>query len=370
MKLHRVLSLCSTALLLLAASTFSPTTIAQQQNAEPVQKFTVSKSDVQAAQQRILASSFHALPANLPGAKEKVDQLNAIGARGAQLLKLDPALAAEALPALTQTPTPNQVHFYPDDLVYNGGPVSSKATFHNIYTNTPSAGIASAWGNPSGFETDLVESNFIHLTDQYTGNFGSTQHYSVDHTGYQLTTSGFTVYTDYDAQLFVDILVNLITHEGGTNHIYHLFLPPGQDICFDGSYSSCYSPDNLNTWSFCAYHGAFNDATYGTILYTVEPFQDVPGCAVQTPSPNGQLADSTNSVLSHETFETITDPVGGSGWTNQTSLDLWGYEIGDECQPLVNSSSDFLVPSFYINGKPYEVQLEYSNRYHACAMQQ
>ncbi len=370
MKLYRVLSLCSTALFLLAASTFSPTTIAQQQNADPVQKLTVSKSDEAAISKQILGSAFHATPANFPGAKEKVAKLNAIGARGPQLLKLDPAIKAEALPAVTQTPTPNLVHFYPDDLVYGGGPVSSKATFHNIYTNTPSGGIGSAWGNPSGFETDLVESNFIHLADQYTGNIGTAQHYSVDHTSYQLTASGFGVLTDYDAQLFIYVANHFLVKQGGVSHIFHLFLPPGQDICFDSSYSSCYSPDNPSTWSFCAYHGAYTDSTYGTILYTVEPYQNVPGCAVQTPSPNGQLADSTNSVLSHELFETITDPLPGSGWTNLTSLDLYGYEIGDECQPLGNNQGDFLTPSFYINGKAYEVQLEYSNRYHACAMQQ
>jgi hypothetical protein len=139
------------------------------------------------------------------------------------------------------------------------------------------------------------------------------------------------------------------------------------DTCFD--FGGCYSPDNPQTWAFCGYHSDVTFSDIGTVLFTVEPYQDVPGCAVQTPSPNGQMADSTNSVLSHETFEAITDPEPDSGFINRTSLDLDGYEIGDECQPLGNSSGDFLTPTFLINGKSYEVQLEYSNHYAACAVQ-
>jgi hypothetical protein len=70
-------------------------------------------------------------------------------------------------------------------------------------------------------------------------------------------------------------------------------------------------------------------------------------------------------VLSHELFETITDPDGAS-WLAIKSLDEHGFEIGDVCQPFVNASRDFLVPTFPINGKKYEVQMEYSNKYHGC----
>jgi hypothetical protein len=141
------------------------------------------------------------------------------------------------------------------------------------------------------------------------------------------------------------------------------------DTCFDTPQQSvCYSPDNSPTFFFCAYHSYYTFSDIGTVLFTVEPYQNVPGCQVATPSPNGQLADSTNAVLSHETFETITDPTLNAWW-NSGHAALGGSEIGDECQSIDNSSGGALDPTFLINGKSYKVQLEYSNTYHACAAQ-
>ncbi len=369
MKLYQVLSIASAAILL-GTATLSNSASAQQQKAANTEKrVTVTNGDILAAKQSA-GRAYHAMPTAFPGAKDKLAPINAQGATGAQLLKKDPNLAAETLFGSGQTPTPSGTHFYPADLVSNGGPTSTSATFHNIYVNMTSGTIATNWGNPKGFLTDLGFSSFIHLTDEYTHIFSPMERYNTDQMDYQVSysTQNQVLVTDDLAAIVHAVIVN----NGlgvGVNNIYNVYLTQGTDTCFDTTYSSCYSPDNYNTWRFCAYHTAYNFNDIGTVLFTAEPFQDVPGCAVQTPSPNGQLADSTNSVLSHEVFETITDPLPSSGWTNGTSLDLNGYEIGDECQPLGNNSGDFLAPTFYINGKPYEVQLEYSNRYHACAMQ-
>ncbi|HEV2715369.1 MAG TPA: hypothetical protein VGU64_08915, partial [Terriglobales bacterium] len=93
--------------------------------------------------------------------------------------------------------------------------------------------------------------------------------------------------------------------------------------------------------------------------YTVEPFQNVLGCQVPFSSPtppNGQLADSTNNSLSHEFFETVTDPDVFTGFrATNTSFG----EIGDVCVGA--------VAVFALNGHDYEIQLEYSDTYHACA---
>ena len=80
----------------------------------------------------------------------------------------------------------------------------------------------------------------------------------------------------------------------------------------------------------------------GHVLLTVEPFQNVDGCSVATPSPNGALVDSTANVLSHETFETLTDPDPPAtfddlfnrnfGWLALNSLVEFGEEIGDICE--------------------------------------
>jgi len=68
----------------------------------------------------------------------------------------------------------------------------------------------------------------------------------------------------------------------------------------------------------------------GHVLYSVEPFQNVEGCSSRPGTPDGQLADSTNNVLSHETFETIPDP-DGTAWLNILDNGVFGQEIGDEC---------------------------------------
>ena len=124
--------------------------------------------------------------------------------------------------------------------------------------------------------------------------------------------------------------------------------------------------------SVSRYHGSVTFSDIGHVLLSVEPFQNVDGCSVATPSPNGVLVDSTANVLSHETFETITDPdppatftdllAGNSGWLALNSLTEFGSEIGDVCE-----NPFFQYNPVTLNGKSYEIQPEYSNKFHACA---
>src|SRR5258707_5060791 len=94
-------------------------------------------------------------------------------------------------------------------------------------------------------------------------------------------------------------------------------------------------------------------------------YQNVTGCQVASPSPNGSLVDSTASVLSHETFETITDP-DLDAWWSDVSLIEQGAEIGDICEPVGNGAGQFLDPTFIVGGKNYKIPLEYSNKFHGC----
>ena len=58
--------------------------------------------------------------------------------------------------------------FYPGDLSNPlNHPTVHSAKSHDIYVNSVSA----TFGNPANFLTNLGESNFIHVVDQYTGNF-------------------------------------------------------------------------------------------------------------------------------------------------------------------------------------------------------
>jgi hypothetical protein len=322
------------------------------------QHITVTQHDLTAAA-NVKTAFFHVMEAKVPGAKEGVAALHAENAkRLAEAGITQPENTAE--PAVLSSP-----YFYPGDVTKGPGPDLPKATQHAAYVDY-SGTVAANWGNPEGFLTDLNASTFVHLLDQYVGTAANNR-YPVG--GNAKVTYGFYGNVLYEHDLWA-IVHPVAAHYGtGAQHVYHLFLPKGLDVCMDVPVvggAACYSPDNTATWVFCAYHSAVTFADIGTVVFTVEPYQDVPGCQVATPSPNGQLADSTNSSLSHETFETISDPLLNAWW-NHTHAALGGAEIGDECVSIDNSSGGALDPTFKINGKNYEVQLEYSNTYHACA---
>ena len=241
--------------------------------------------------------------------------------------------------------------FYPADLSNPAhGKVIASAQSNNLYVNCAS----SCWGDPATFLGHLAASTFIHVADAYVGATANSR--------YTVGTSGSLPYrsgrlTDLDILQIVH--TGARTHGSGYDHVYHVFLPKGVDVCFAGT-QTCYSPDNRATFVFCAYHGSVDFQDIGHVVYTVEPFQNVKGCAVAQPSPNGALVDSTSSTLSHELIEAITDP-DGTAWVARGSLIEDGAEIGDICE---TPTGQFGVVS--LSGKSYKIQPEYSNKYHAC----
>jgi hypothetical protein len=255
---------------------------------------------------------------------------------------------------------------YMGDLHNFGGPTLTATQQHAIYL-FPTSGcpsVAACWGNPERFLRDLGRSKFIHVTDQYTGltsngRYGVGQSYRLG-----IATPRKQPYTD-DDMLAVVHAAALAGGQSGYGHMYNVHLPPGVDECFGASFSVCYSPDNFATWYYCAYHSSVDFDDVGHVVYSVEPYQNVPGCAVDPGSPNGALVDSTNSVLSHEVFEAITDP-DGSGWWNWDNNGAFGEEIGDECSFL----GDFgFSPSLFTAGeRQYAAQPEYNNSNHACTV--
>lgn len=265
---------------------------------------------------------------------------------------LSPSFATAAVASIPAIPPPG---FYPGDLSDPlGGPVVQTAEFHNLYLNCTS----DCWGYPGVFMNNLNHSDMIHITDQYVGSSANSR-YSV---GPGALVSASFPHQMGDTDIYSIVYAGASLFGVGYHHVYHVFLPPGQDICFTGSTPlECYSPDNPNNFYFCAYHGYVDFSDIGHVLFTVEPYQNVNGCQVVEPSPNGILIDSTADVLSHETFETITDP-DIDAWLNYLSLDLYGAEIGDECQDF-----DFGYGKISLNGKNYEIQPEYSNSQHGCA---
>jgi hypothetical protein len=312
--------------------------------------FAVSLSLAASAQEQVTAQFRHGLATNIRGAtasRRELDFSSVIARSSAQS-----ALGGNSFSSPLR---------YPGDLAYNGGPVVRRLVSHPIYLDPSGKCTAACWGDPEAFLRDLGRSAFIHVIDQFVGA-NDPNRYTVAQ-GVKSKTPSQNLLTDAD-------IVNLVhavakkTGQTGYGHEYHVFLTAGTDECFDDTFSVCYSPDSPSTWFFCAYHGSVDFPDIGHVLYSVEPFQNVPGCAVTGEQPNGALAGSTNNVLSHELFETITDP-DGTAWFNTADNGLFGEEIGDECS-FVNATG--FDPSLFIGGgRLYAAQPEYSNDAHACA---
>jgi hypothetical protein len=256
----------------------------------------------------------------------------------------------------------------PGDVTYQGGPKVQYAVSHPVYLNPGwECTIASCWGDPERFLDSVGESDFIHILDQYVGLQGNHR-YTL---GHRAVLTGALPSTPLSESDLVAILHAVVarTGAGGYGNIYHLFLPPGVDTCFDAPYNNeCYSPDNPATFVFCAYHDSVTYTDLGHVLFTVEPWQGAASGCGDSPvgAPNSQLIDSTDDTLSHELFETISDP-DGTAWWNATNLSLYGNEMADECL-FFGQDNYFVEPTFPIDGHLYRVQSEYSDEKHACAI--
>jgi hypothetical protein len=205
-------------------------------------------------------------------------------------------------------------------LTFHGGATVASALSHDVYVNC--AHPASCWGEPAEFLANLGLSTFIHVTDQYIGSFSNMRYLVGAAASMHYANPAGTL---YDADM-LQIVHHVAKSKGtGYGHMYHVFLPQGTDECFFAG-GPCYSPDNPSTFVFCAYHSSVDFGDIGHVLYSVEPYQEVPGCGDDIHSaPPHTLTESTGTVLSHETFETITDP-DGTAWFNSQ-----GFEIGDLC---------------------------------------
>jgi hypothetical protein len=237
----------------------------------------------------------------------------------------------------------------PWDATYNGGPVVTGATSWNLYINCATTP-AQCWGTgsetPKTFIQDYNVSSMLAVADQYLGEIANGHFGTVNELSANVTFATDTVFmTDLFAILHA---ASQATTKSGYNQLYHVFLPAGTDMCMDAT--TCYSPDNPSTFVFCAFHGSVNFGPNWHVLYTVQPYQFVPGCAI---GQQTRVIDATASSLEHEFTETITDP-DLDAWFN----DLTGNEIMDLCFTFRNPEQ--IGPNMFV------VQDMYSNTVHAC----
>jgi hypothetical protein len=279
-----------------------------------------------------------------------------------RILETDPnrtkSLGARAKSSLILPPRV----FYPADMANpDNGPTVAAAKFHPIYVNNAPA----HWGDVGTFLTDLGKSDFIHVVDQYVGTKANNRYVPGTplSVSYPIPADHTLTFPDLDTIVHAAAL----SQGAGLGHIYSVFLPQGVDFCI--SPFNCYSPDNPPAWIFCAFHTYEQyDDIADPVLVTLQPYNNVPSCSVPLGSPNGQLIDSTNDPLSHEIFETITDPLISAWWVHSVEWWFLGAEIGDLCVKKANVDGvrHSLAGNVTLNGHLYAAQAEYSNFYHAC----
>src|SRR5581483_3298963 len=230
---------------------------------------------------------------------------------------------------------------------------------------------------PSGYS---VSPNYVSLINRYftdvAADGGSNQNvYSVetqyyDGTGpiaYSSTFGGYTIDTTpfpanaysscggppkclSDTQLVTEIN-NVVAAQGWVKNLttqFFIFTPK--------NVGSCDAPGDCSYSVFCAYHGYA-----GGLIYANQPYAAAPGC--DTDHPNGDDADATINVASHEHREAINDE----------HLDAWydsaGYEGSDKCAWIFGAALGGSVGSRYnqiINGHHYWLQEEWSNAGSTC----
>lgn len=296
------------------------------------------------------------------GAVMVVAATSLVGAAGGSAGSTVPARIAGAVPPIgtPQAGTGN--------LIYHGGPVMRTNKTYAIY-----------W-IPSGYS---VSANYRTVIDGYfadtaaasgaTSNVYAVETQYYDTTGpiaYNSTFGGSVVNTNpfpasgcslyggnsvclTDSQLIAKINA-VITAQGwlkNPNTQFFIFTPR--------NVGSCYGPGSCAYTQFCAYHGYT-----GGLVYANQPYAAKPGCDTGE-RPNGDDADPTINVVSHEHREAINDPQLNAWY------DISGYEGSDKCAWMFGSSQGPPGARYNqtINGRNYYLQQEWSNDGSTCLLQ-
>jgi hypothetical protein len=290
-----------------------------------------------------------------------------------------------ALALRVATASPQAAAAGPEDLSLKAKPCRPTACWV-MRTNTTHAiyWVPSGQSVAAGYESAIDQ----YLSDVAAASGSQTNVYSVttqyrDSTGFianQSTFAGSYVDTDpfpangcndtvdsvclTDQQLQNEI-AKVIAAKGwtaGPDSLFILMTPDGVGSCVDGT-----SPPagECSTNYYCAYHSSFI-LNGQPVIYTNQPYAATiaNGQCSAGSSPNGNDADSTINLISHEQTEAITDP-WGNAWQNAA-----GDEIGDICTWKFGASLGGTIGldayNQAINGHHYWLQQEYSNDGSTC----
>jgi len=260
------------------------------------------------------------------------------------------------------------------NLQYHGGPAMHTDTTRAIYWFPAGSSYSANYVNVNnGFLQNVAAdsgktSNVYYSDTQYSDSTNGRILYSSSFAGSVIDTNPFPAsgcndsYTSIcltDKQLQTEIS-RVITAQGwprGTTNMVFLYTPK--------NVGSCYSPGSCAFSSFCAYHSAFGSGS-STTIYANQPYAAFVTRACDSGQhPNGDDADATINVVSHEHNESITDPLGNA-W-----FDMQGYENGDKCAWNFGTTLGRTAYGYYnqvIGSGKYYVQQEWSNAHRGCVL--
>ncbi|MEY9844277.1 putative repeat protein (TIGR01451 family) [Streptacidiphilus sp. BW17] len=240
---------------------------------------------------------------------------------------------------------------------------ATDGTSDTAYENELTQWVKDAGGTP-----------YFNIATQYYDGSGNIAN-SLDYGGSWVDTQAYPqAGTAADPLQQTDITAE-ITHAATVNgwpvdgsHIYAVFTASGIQECMPNN-GGCTpppasSPPATSSEQFCGYHG--NDGNI-RFEYLYDDPDANPVCGRQSaPTPSGDpTADAQVSIVSHETMESVTDPIPNESWTDPTKDT--GGEIGDKCgynyTPKNAQGADV-----YLHGDPYYIQQEWSNAARTCAM--
>ena len=246
-------------------------------------------------------------------------------------------------------------------LVFHGGPTMTTNKAYTIFWVPPGQTVSAKYvstinqffqdvAHDSGLPTNVYASDTQYSGIQYSSAFGGTFTDSAAFPRNGCAPYGGASVCLTDAQLQAEI-DKVIAAQGWTRNstnVFFVFTPKNVDNCDPGN--------GCAFTAYCAYHGMTSSGSiYANMPYAVNAHY--PGNCNVGQFPNGDDADATINVTSHEHNEAITD----------FRLDAWydalGFENGDKCAWTFGSLSGAGGAQYNqtINGHHYFLQEEFSN---------
>jgi hypothetical protein len=258
------------------------------------------------------------------------------------------------------------------NLTYHNGRVMHANTVHAIYWVPNGYSVSPNYrsvidGFFANVASDSGAASNVYYSDTQYYDLTAPIAYSSQFAGSVVDTNPFPAsgcrdrYTSVcltDAQLQSEVTRERSANSwpSGLNDIYFIFTPKNVGSCFGSSCAYSY---------FCAYHSQIGSGNTATLYANMPYAAYVPSACGAGQSPNGDDADSTLNVTSHEHNETITDPLG-TAW-----FDRNGNENGDKCAWSFGTALGSTATGAYnqvIGTGRYYLQQEWSNRSSGCVL--